>query len=115
MARIMIENLFKKTLEAADHSKTLLQHFHDHGMDWMHACGGKGRCTTCRVIVRDGADHFQPMTVAEHTYRRMGALAADERLACQARIRGDVSLMVPEECKLPHVIYSDGNERDVRP
>ncbi len=105
----MIENLFKKTLEATDRSKTLLAHFLDHHVDWMHACGGKGRCTTCKVIIKEGKDHLQPMTIAENRYREMGALKPGERLACQARINGDVSLIVPGECKLPHVTYSDEN------
>jgi len=107
MARIMIENLFKKTIEANDHSKTLLKHFQDHHIDWMYACGGKGRCTTCKVIVKEGKKHFQSLTEAEKYYTREGALKHNERLACQAKIRGDVCLIVPKEYQLPHVDYSD--------
>ena len=107
MGRIMIENLFKKTLEVTDHSKTLLQHFQDHGIDWMHACGGKGRCTTCKVIVKDGELNFQPLTRSEKSYFREGALVAHERLACQAKVQGDVRLFVPKEYQLPHMQYSD--------
>lgn len=107
MASIMIENLFKKVLPVTDLSKTLLQHFHDHHIDWMHACGAKGRCTTCKVIIHSGKEHFQPMTEAEQKYCREGALQPLERLACQAKITGDVSLSAPEEYQLPHVRYSD--------
>lgn len=102
----MIENLFKKTLEASDYSKTLLKHFHDHHIDWMYDCGGKGRCTTCKVMIREGGEYFSPLTAPEHKYRQMGALRQGERLACQAKISGDVCLMVPDECKLRHVLYS---------
>ena len=107
MARIMIENMSKMSLMATDHSRTLLKHFQDHGLDWMHACGGKGKCTTCRVIVLEGGENFQPVTNAEIAYRQMGALRIDERLACQARITGDVRVLVPPECKVPHLRYSD--------
>jgi 2Fe-2S ferredoxin len=107
MARIMIENLFKMTLSATDYSRTLLKHFQRHGLDWMHACGGKGRCTTCKVIVLEGGENFQPLTKAEIAYRQIGALLKDERLACQAQINGDVCVLIPPECKLPHVRYSD--------
>ena len=73
----------------------------------MQACGGKGRCTTCRVIITSGMENLQPLTGAERKYRQMGALADDERLACQASARGDVSVRVPQDCKLSHVQYSD--------
>ena len=107
MARIMIQNLFKKTIHATDCSKSLLKHFQENQIDWMHACGGKGRCTTCKVIVTEGETHFQPMTVHEKRYHQEGALNAHERLACQAKISGDVSVIVPNEYQLPHMKYSD--------
>jgi 2Fe-2S ferredoxin len=107
MARIMIENLFKKTLVVADYNKTLLRHFQDNYIDWMHACGGKGRCTTCKLIVLEGAECFGDLTLAEQEYLRQGELKPGERLACQAKIRGNVSLVVPGECQLPHITYSD--------
>lgn len=107
MARIMIENLFKRTIVATDHSKCLLKHFQDNQIDWMHACGGKGRCTTCKVIILEGADHFEALTKAEEKYFQQGALRTGERLSCQAKIRGDVRLEVPKEYQLPHMSYSD--------
>ena len=107
MAFIMIENLFKKTLHVTNHSKTLLKHFQDNGMDWMHACGGKGRCTTCKVIIKAGEEHFQELTAAELKYFRDGGLTAHERLACQAIITGDVCVIAPKEYQLPHIRYSD--------
>jgi ferredoxin, 2Fe-2S len=107
MARIMIENLFKRIIVATDHSKSLLKHFQDNQIDWMHACGGKGRCTTCKVIILGGADHFEVLTKAELKYFQQGALKTGERLSCQAKIRGDVCLKVPKEYQLPHMPYSD--------
>ncbi|MGC1243204.1 MAG: 2Fe-2S iron-sulfur cluster-binding protein [Chryseosolibacter sp.] len=107
MARIMIENLFKRTIMASDHSKSLLKHFQDNQIDWMHACGAKGRCTTCKVVILDGLENFESLTKAEEKYLHLGALKAGERLACQAKIRGDVRLLVPKENQLPHMIYSD--------
>ena len=50
----MIENLCKRTLQAPDYSKTLLEHSQDDGIDWMQACGRKGRCTTCIAIGKSG-------------------------------------------------------------
>jgi 2Fe-2S ferredoxin len=107
MTRIIIENLFGKTLEIEDTHKTLLQHFHDHQLDWMHACGGKGRCTTCKVIVTAGNDHFTPLTEAEQRYQKQNALSINERLSCQAKINNSISILVPDEYKLPHIKYSN--------
>jgi 2Fe-2S ferredoxin len=107
MARIIIENLFGKIIDAEDTGKTLLQHFQDHALDWMHACGGKGRCTTCKVKITEGHDHLSAKTEAEHRYLKLRALEKDERLCCQAKINDSIRIRVPDECKLPHVQYSD--------
>ncbi len=103
----MIENLFNRTLDVSNSGRSLLNHFHDNGIDWMHACGGKGRCTTCKVLIRSGIEHFSPTTPAEDKYFAAGALQAGERLACQATINGDVTVIAPMEYHLPHVRYSD--------
>lgn len=104
-ARIVINNWAEKTLEVTNLSKKLLQHFQDHRLDWMHACGGKGRCTTCKAIIIEGQENFEALTASEHLYRRQGALKENERLTCQAKIKGDVVIAVPAEYKLPHIDY----------
>ena len=104
MARIVIKNL-GKSFETADFSKSILFLLQNEGIDWMHACGGKGRCTTCKVIVLEGENNLRPSTSAELRYQKQGLLHAGERLACQVKICGDVTLKVPDEGKLPHLIY----------
>jgi ferredoxin, 2Fe-2S len=105
MAKITIQNLFDKILEA-DTQKTLLQNFQHHQLDWMHACGGKGRCTTCRVRINQGIENLSQLTAAEIRYYNQGTLQTSERLSCQTRAFGDVVIHVPEDCKLPHISYS---------
>jgi 2Fe-2S ferredoxin len=107
MAKILIENLFGKILSVENPEKTLLQHFQDNRLDWMFACGGKGRCTTCKVIVSEGMNNMSPLTVAEQRYRAIRALGLNERLSCQANVSGDITISAPEEYKLPHVHYSN--------
>ena len=107
MPKILIQNLFNKELEVQDNTKTLLHHFYDSQLDWMHACGGKGRCTTCKVIVLEGINNFSGRTEAEIRYFQLGELQENERLSCQARISGNVLIRVPEEFKLPHLRYSE--------
>ena len=106
MVKIVIENLGQKELFVNDLTKPLLRHLHENGIDWMHACGGKGRCTTCKMIVVSGMDKLTPISPAEVRYRSQNMLSANERLACQTRLSGDISIQVPEDYKLPHVHYS---------
>ena len=107
MATIMIENLSKRAFEVTNLSKTLLEHLHQNNLDWMHSCGGKGRCTTCKVIIKEGLEQFQPLTRSERKYKLGGELKQQERLACQAKINGDVTLIVPKEYQFPHIQYSN--------
>jgi 2Fe-2S ferredoxin len=76
----------------------------------MHACGAKGRCTTCRLQVCAGLENLSPLTAAELRYGAAGRLRADERLTCQAQLpAGNVTGRVPEATQLPHQRYI-GNE-----
>ncbi|MBX2947380.1 MAG: (2Fe-2S)-binding protein [Cyclobacteriaceae bacterium] len=104
MARIVIQNL-GKSFETADFSKPLLSLIHEQGLDWMHACGGKGRCTTCKAIIIEGEDSLMPLTPAELRFEKQGLLRPHERLACQVKLKGDIIINVSEAGKFPHVHY----------
>lgn len=106
MPFIIIKNL-NKTISVSDTTRPLLFLLQEHYIDWMHACGGKGRCTTCKLEVIAGKENLCPDTPAETKYRKAGALSPIERLACQVTITGDVTIRVPDECKLPHLAYTD--------
>ena len=107
MPHVTIHNLFNKTVKTTDSYRPLLLHLHEHYQDWMHACGGKGRCTTCKFRVINGLEQIAAITAAEQRYQQKGDLAADERLACQAVVVGDITIVVPHEYKLSHLSYSD--------
>jgi ferredoxin, 2Fe-2S len=76
-------------------------------VDWLQSCGGKGKCVTCKFRVIRGVENLDGLTPSEIYYRNQTLLDSDERLACQASVFGDVELEVPEECKMPHISYSD--------
>ncbi|MEO7988433.1 MAG: 2Fe-2S iron-sulfur cluster-binding protein [Chryseolinea sp.] len=107
MAKITIRNLNAREIVVQDFSRPALIQFGLHQLDWMHACGGKGRCTTCRFKIIDGADHIAPLTKAEEQYREQDLLQDNERLACQAIVLDDIVISVPDDCKLPHLQYSE--------
>jgi 2Fe-2S ferredoxin len=71
--------------------RTVLAAIHAAGHDWWHACGAKGRCTTCRVRIESGTEFLSPPTEPELRYRAAGRLGPHERLACQARV-GEVGI-----------------------
>jgi adenylate cyclase len=64
-------------------------------------CGGRARCSTCRVQVTAGEDHCPAAATDEQkTLKRIGA-APDVRLACQLRPSGDVSVIPLVRTALP--------------
>ena len=106
MALLTIENLPGAALNVPADA-TLLAAIQAAGHDWMHACGAKGRCTTCRLLVQTGLENLSPLTAAELRYQAAGRLLPNERLACQARLpAGEATGRVPEATKLPHVHYT---------
>jgi 2Fe-2S ferredoxin len=67
------------------------------GIQLEHACGGSCACTTCHVIVKDGLDqNLTEMEDDEADRLEMApGLTLHSRLGCQAVIRGDVVVEIP--------------------
>ncbi|WP_040495825.1 2Fe-2S iron-sulfur cluster-binding protein [Fulvivirga imtechensis] len=108
MAKIVITNIDNKVISTNEKSNTVLKILHENFIDWMHACGGKGRCTTCKMIVIEGMENLGHLTVHEKRFMEMDALKENERLTCQCILeKGVVTIKVPETSKLPHIQYSD--------
>src|SRR5689334_21102191 len=61
-----------------------------------HACGGSCACTTCHVIVREGAAHLSEMDDDEDDRLDTAwGLTPQSRLGCQAVVSGDVVCELP--------------------
>lgn len=82
-------------------------------------CGGKGRCTTCRVRVRAEPGALPMPAAAEGAVlRRIGA-PPNVRLACQLRPRGAIEVTpllspaVPARAALSGPDYAEGRERHI--
>jgi 2Fe-2S ferredoxin len=107
MPTLTVQNL-PGAIVSVPAGSTLLAALQAAGHDWMHACGAKGRCTTCRLEVVSGLEHLTAPTEAELRYRAAGRLLSHERLTCQTRLpAGDVVARVPEATQLPHLRYSN--------
>ena len=107
MPQITIQNISNKTVKFQEFSKTVLKIFQENQIDWMHACGGNGRCTTCKMVVLEGTGNLSPLNHLELKMLRADRLEPGERLACQCSASGNLLIKVPDQNKLPHIIYTD--------
>ena len=61
-----------------------------------HACGGSCACTTCHVLVKEGAQNLSEMQDDEaDRLDTAWGLTPESRLGCQAVIKGDVVCELP--------------------
>jgi uncharacterized 2Fe-2S/4Fe-4S cluster protein (DUF4445 family) len=93
-----------------EHGTTALDAARRLGVDLDAVCGGRGVCGRCQVEVSEGehAKHgivssrtsLTPADDVERRYADERGLARERRLACTARIAGDLVLDVPPESQL---------------
>ncbi|MEO9483149.1 MAG: 2Fe-2S iron-sulfur cluster-binding protein [Ekhidna sp.] len=106
MPTVNIANLKSKSIHCDDKRESLLNILLT-ATDWMHACGGKGRCTSCKARIIKGMEQLSPVSKPEEQYLKLNKLRKDERLACQTFLKGDLTVEVPKETQLPHLNYTD--------
>lgn len=70
---------------ASARGPTLLEISQANGVPHTALCGGRGRCTTCRVIIEEGADVLHPPSEAEARSLAAANAPPNARLACQLR------------------------------
>jgi 2Fe-2S ferredoxin len=108
MLKIIIQNLFHKEIFSPLGERKVIDLIHENRIDWMHACGKKGRCTTCKIIVLEGIENLSAPTDREEFFKGNGRLTDYERLSCQSKlIKGEIIIRVGEENKFPHMAYSE--------
>lgn len=71
---------------------TLLEVSRSAGIPHMAVCGGRARCSTCRTLIVEGEENLSPPGEAEMQLLRKLNAGPDIRLACQAQVRGNVSV-----------------------
>jgi len=80
---------------------TLLESIRAAGVPHPSVCGGRGRCSTCRVRISKGLEHLPPANEAEQRVLSRITDSPSVRLACQIRpdhdldaaalVRGDIN------------------------
>jgi len=90
-----------------EEGETLLHAAQAAGVGLNAVCGGTGRCGTCRVRVADGK-------VSRPTEAERDPVAEGYRLACQAKVEGDLLVDVPPGSVAgPQRAQVEGQERSV--
>lgn len=62
------------------------------GIPVASSCRGDGVCGKCRIVVADGAKNISPETDLEAGLRLRHGIPSNERLSCQTKILGDVTI-----------------------
>lgn len=89
------------------------------GIPHASVCGGRGRCSTCRVRTGSGSEHLPPPDTAEQRVLERIAAPPSVRLACQLHPAADLAiapLLQPDEATgriLAPVVPSGGEEREI--
>jgi len=98
---------------------TILEASRLGGVPHASVCGGRGRCSTCRVRVLSGLDQLPLASSSEQQVLSRVRAATNVRLACQCRPLGEVSvtpLLQPETANL-HLTarpeHIQGQEMDI--
>ncbi|MCI0695214.1 adenylate/guanylate cyclase domain-containing protein [candidate division KSB1 bacterium] len=76
-------------------AESILQASLRAGIPHAHACGGKARCSTCRVLILEGLENCNPRSPKEKKLAERLHFGPEIRLACQTRITGNVKLRRP--------------------
>jgi len=72
---------------------TVLETLRDNGIAHASVCGGRARCTTCRILVTKGLEKLPPPSGPEAAALKRIAATPGMRLACQVRPAGDIAVM----------------------
>lgn len=100
MPKVFFKNL-DKTVEALE-GQSILDAALDNDILLTHDCGGNCTCSTCHVVILEGMEHLSPKDESEQDQLEMAeGLTPTSRLSCQARIFGDVALVIPSNGSLP--------------
>lgn len=92
MTRIVLAGTDRE-LEASAGS-SLLQVLQEADHPVATSCGGVATCALCRVTIKEGKEHLSPFCDAELKHLGSVARIVGLRLACQAKVSGEGTVVV---------------------
>lgn len=89
--------LFAPTLTETrqEAGKTILDAARELGLYIDSQCNGRGKCGRCRIRVVEGK--AGPFTQEESEFISLTDKGLGYRLACMARVAGDMTVLIPQE------------------
>lgn len=80
-----------------------------------HACGGNGKCSTCRVMIIKGEENLYPPNKIEMNLAKKKGFGPKIRLACQTKVKGDIKIkrLVREELEEEIVISNQNSGKEM--
>jgi adenylate cyclase len=94
----------------AETGQTILEASLNAGVPHYHVCGGKARCSTCRIIIHEGAENVSPPNKAEINLRKKKKFPDNVRLSCQTKVLSGVikiQRIIKDDTDLNLYVYSD--------
>lgn len=85
---------------------TLLTALNDNGFNVSNSCGGKGSCGYCKVQVPEGGGHILP---TEEIWMSRQEKLNNMRLACQVKIKNDITIEIPDFLTVVHQMVLSKN------
>jgi len=107
-----IELINEKIIKIKE-EQTILQASLEANIPHYHACGGKAKCSTCRVVVQQGGEHLSPPNKAELNLRGKKKFPQNVRLACQTIVIGNdvkIQRIIKDETDLNLYVYGSDCE-----
>lgn len=89
--RITINNERTITIQGGDNLLSVLM---EEKIFIPSACGGRGTCGLCKLIVTEGAG---PLLPTEEPYLDEEEKRSNVRLSCQVKVRNDMTIEIPQE------------------
>jgi adenylate cyclase len=92
---------------------TLLESIRAAGISHASICGGRGRCSTCRVRIGDGAEDLSPPDEEEKKVLARVSDSPSVRLACQIRPKANIQItaLVPHDANPSEAFAKPGYQQ----
>jgi adenylate cyclase len=71
-----------------EEGQTILAASLEAGIPHYHACGGNAKCSTCRILIKEGQEFLTPCNEKEKELRKTIHFPSNVRLACQTFVTG---------------------------
>jgi len=85
---------------------SLLNALNDNGFEVSNSCGGKGSCGYCKVQVPVGGGLILP---TEEIWMSRQEKLDDMRLACQVKVKNDITIKIPDFLTVVHQMVLNKN------